>query len=392
MFELLIYTFFALNTLYVITLAVAGHFYKKKKVPSATHFKKIAILIPSYKEDNVILHTTKELLALNYPSSAFDVIIIADSLQPKTIENLRTTRAIVLPVSFELSMKSRSLNYAFTKIDDQYDIAIIADADNILAKNFLREINDLFYAGYTIIQAQRVAKNLNTPMAMLDGVSEAINNHLFRQGSNALGLSSALIGSGMSFPFSLLKNIFSKIDSPVEDKILQLAIAEQGHSIVYQKGILVYDEKVESPEAYKNQRRRWIAGQYDVLRKNFIKGFSLLFRGNINYFNLAICHNIFPSRINSLISLALLSAVFSLAYQNYEISIRWITITLLYIFALSLAIPRILYTKQLFKSLLIMPLVIIKTVQAIILARNANKTFIHTEHKQSKIDSTFLQK
>lgn len=376
-----------------MALSIAGHFYRKKVIPEAVGFKRIAVLVPCYREDNVILHTTQELLLLDYPKSDFDVIVIADSLKSHTLEALTTTGAIILPVSFEKSMKSRSLNYAFNHINGRYDIAVIADADNILSKNFLKDINNLFLAGYTIIQAQRVAKNLSTPMAMLDGLSEAINNHLFRQGSNALGLSSALIGSGMAFPFKLIKEEFSKIDSAVEDKALQISLVENGHKITYQKGTLLFDEKVESPEAYKNQRRRWIAGQYDMLRNNFFKGFVLLFRRrNINFFNLAVLQNIFPSRINSMISLVLLSVTFTLGYQNIEITIRWWSITLLYLLALCLAIPRVLYTRQLVKSLAIMPLVIIKTIQAIFLARNANNTFIHTEHKQSKIDSTFLQK
>lgn len=164
-------------------------------------------------------------------------------------------------------MKSRSLNFAFHAVDQNYEIAIIADADNILARNFLTDINSLYNQGYRIIQTQRVAKNLNTPMAVLDGLSEAINNHLFRRGANALGLSSALIGSGMAFPFTLIKEELANIDSAVEDKALQVALVEKGHKITYQKGTLVFDEKVDSPEAYKNQRRRWIAGQYDTLSR-----------------------------------------------------------------------------------------------------------------------------
>lgn len=392
MFELLIFVFFCINTLYVLTLAVAGHFYKKEDVPSSTSFKRIAILVPSYKEDKVIIHTTNELLKLDYPKSNYDVVVIADSLQKETLETLKSTDAIIIPVVFEKSMKSRSLNYAFSQIDESYDIAIIADADNILSKNFLKDINDLFNAGFTIIQAQRVAKNLNTPMAMLDGVSEAINNHLFRQGSNALGLSSALIGSGMAFPFKLVKEKISKIDSVVEDRDLQLALLESGYSVTYQKGVLLYDEKVESPDAYKNQRRRWIAGQYSVLKQNLIKGFRLLFKGNLNFFNSAIVQNILPSRIISLISLLLICILFTILYQDKEITIRWCALTLIYLIALTISIPRIFFTRKLLRSLVIIPIVIIKTIQSVLLTRGSGKTFIHTEHKQREIDSTFLPK
>lgn len=393
MIEIIFFIFFLINTIYVFILAIAGHFYHRIILVKQQTFNRIGIFVPSYKEDSVIVHTTIELLKCDYPESHFDVIVIADSLKMETLEQLKKTQAIVLPVSFEKSMKSRSLNFAFHAVNKNYDIAIIADADNLLARDFLQDINSLYNQGYSIIQAQRVAKNLSTPMAVLDGLSEAINNHLFRQGANALGLSSALIGSGMAFPFSLIKEELSKIDSAVEDKELQVALVERGHKITYQKGTLVFDEKVDTPEAYKNQRRRWIAGQYNTLQKNFIKSFKLLVKGNINYFNIAVCQNILPSRINSIISLFLLSITFSLIYsQNYEVIARWWGLTFFYMLALALATPRLYYSLKLIKALALMPMVIIKTIQAIFLSRNANKTFIHTEHKNSKIDHSYQSK
>jgi cellulose synthase/poly-beta-1,6-N-acetylglucosamine synthase-like glycosyltransferase len=393
MIEILLFIFFLGNTLYVLTLAIAGNFYQRIIPTKQQTFNKIGVFVPSYKEDSVILHTTSELLKVDYPESQYDVIVIADSLKAETLEQLKKTRAIVIPVSFEKSMKSRSLNFAFNTVTKNYEIAIIADADNILAHNFLQDINSLYNQGFRIIQAQRVAKNLNTPMAVLDGLSEAINNHLFRQGANALGLSSALIGSGMAFPFSLIKEELSKIDSAVEDKALQVALVEKGHKIIYQKGILVFDEKVDTPEAYKNQRRRWIAGQYETLQRNFIKSFRLLMRGNINYFNIAVCQNIFPSRINSIIFLFIFSITFSLVYsQNHTVVARWWGITFFYFFALAIATPRSYYSSKLIKALALMPIVIIKTIQAIFLSRNANKTFIHTEHKNTKIDPSYQSK
>jgi cellulose synthase/poly-beta-1,6-N-acetylglucosamine synthase-like glycosyltransferase len=393
MIELFLFVFFLVNTFYVLTLAIAGHFYQLIVPVKQNSFNRIAVFVPSYKEDAVIIHTINELLQVDYPKQSFDVIVIADSLKEETVSELKKTQAIVIPVSFEKSLKSKSLNFAFNAVDQNYEIAIIADADNILARDFLANINSLYNQGHRIIQAQRVAKNLNTPMAVLDGLSEAINNHLFRQGANALGLSSALIGSGMAFPFTLIKEELSKINSAVEDKALQVALVEKGHKILYQKGTLVFDEKVDSTEAYKNQRRRWIAGQYETLRKSFAKSFNLLISGNINYFNIAVCQNIFPSRINSIISLILLSSIFSLAYTSQqEVIIRWWGITSIYFFSLALATPRHYYSIKLMKALALMPVVIIKTIQAIFLSRNANKTFIHTEHKNSGVDHPYQSK
>ena len=393
MFENFLFYFFLLNTAYVFILSLAGFFYRSLPAGKSTKVNRIAVLVPCYKEDNVILSTTQNLLKLTYPRESFDIIVIADSLKAETLSHLAQTDAITIPVSFEKSTKSKSLNYAMAHLPKTYDIAVVLDADNIPVPNFLEDINNLYNQGYTIIQCQRVAKNTSTPMALLDAISEAINNHLFRQGSNALGLSSALIGSGMAFPFRLLQQELSAIDSSVEDKALQIALVEKGYTIYYRKGTFVFDEKVDSPEAYKNQRRRWIAGQYQMLKSHFLKGVALLFKGNINYFNIAVLHNFFPSRINSLILLFTFSAFFSVIfYPDLQPVMKWWSITAVYVGALLIAIPRVYYSKKLVQAIFILPAVIVKTIQAIFQTKNANKTFIHTEHKSTEIDSTYLPK
>ncbi len=392
MFENFLFIFFLLNTAYVLILSLAGFFYRKAKVKRSNVDNRIAVFVPCYKEDKVILSTTQNLLLLKYPKEAFDVIIIADSLRAETLSNLSNTEAVVIPVSFEKSTKSKSLNYAIAQLKQQYQIAVVLDADNIPISNFLEDINDLFNEGYQVIQCQRVAKNAGSSMAFLDGISEAINNHLFRQGANALGLSSALIGSGMAFSFDILRDELASIDSPVEDKALQIALVEKGYKIHYRKGTLVFDEKVDSPEAYKNQRTRWIAGQYKMLKDHFFKGIRLLFKGNINYFNIAVLQNLFPSRINSLVLLFFISSVFTLFHPQLNVIIRWWSITLLYVTALLFAIPKIYYSKRLLYAILLLPIVILKTFQAIFQSKNASKSFIHTEHNSTEIDTSYQPK
>ena len=82
--------------------------------------------------------------------------------------------------------------------DIPYDAVVIMDADNTAGTSFLSELNPVFQSGARAVQAHRTAKNTNTDIAVLDAASEEINNSIFRSGHIALGLSSALIGSGMA--------------------------------------------------------------------------------------------------------------------------------------------------------------------------------------------------
>ncbi|PKN14824.1 MAG: hypothetical protein CVU67_03650, partial [Deltaproteobacteria bacterium HGW-Deltaproteobacteria-24] len=72
---------------------------------------------------------------------------------------------------------AKALNKAFEQLSNDYDIAIILDADNLMEKDFLHQMNSAFSHNIKAVQGHRMAKNMNTPFAILDSVSEEINNH-----------------------------------------------------------------------------------------------------------------------------------------------------------------------------------------------------------------------
>ena len=50
----------------------------------------------------------------------------------------------LVEVHFEKSTKSKSLNAAMAAIGNDYDIALVLDADNVIPYDYLSDINDLF--------------------------------------------------------------------------------------------------------------------------------------------------------------------------------------------------------------------------------------------------------
>ena len=240
---LFLFAYLAAAVLYVFVYAVAGLFRKKSNYVS-DNSKRIAVMIPAYKEDNVIIEVAAKALEQNYSSDKYDVIIIADSLQEKTLCALRSLPVQLIEVSFDKSTKSKALNKALSQLKVTYDIAVILDADNIMKSNFLEQISGAYTNGSSVIQGKRVAKNLNTSFAILDGISESVNNHIFRQGHRALGLSSGLIGSGMAFDFSLFKSLMREIKAVGGfDKELEFRLFQKDTKIEYLPNALVYDEK-----------------------------------------------------------------------------------------------------------------------------------------------------
>jgi cellulose synthase/poly-beta-1,6-N-acetylglucosamine synthase-like glycosyltransferase len=383
---LLVYCGF--SVLYFFIFSIAGTLRKKSNsINYALAVKRIAVLVPAYKEDNIILSTAKNLLKLDYPKYWFDIYIIADSFQPSTILQLKNLRVNVIEVAFENSTKTKSLNEAFKQITKAYDIALICDADNILCDDFLRQINYEFSKGVKAVQGKRVAKNIDTDFAVLDGCSEAINNHIFRKGANALGLSSAVIGSGMAFEFNTVKKILSEISAVSGfDKPLQLKIVESGNKIKYLEDALIFDEKIDNPAAFKQQRKRWLLSQFTYLKEFFVPGFKQLFKGNFSYFNLAVLNNLVPPRVLLIFALLLLTTL-SYVVQPLLIFKLFAAITLLYFLALLIALPHQLLSKKTFAAVLQLPKATLLMIGSLFTLRKAKNVFIHTMHTKNEINN-----
>ena len=388
-FEVLFF-YCALSVLYLVLFSLSGSlFYRRNTNQKATPIKKIAVLVPAYKEDEIIISTAKSLLDLNYPIDLYDVYILADSFQEGTLERLRQFPIHVFEVSFDKSTKTKSLNEGFKRIDRDYDIALICDADNILAKDFLQKINAAFVNGSKAVQGRRVAKNLDTSFAILDACSEAINNNIFRKGPSAIGLSSSVIGSGMAFEYETIKSILGRISAVGGfDKILQLNLVEKGIKIKYLEEAIIFDEKVDSSHAFKQQRKRWVSSQFIYLKRFFFPAIKQLFKGNVSYFNLAIANNIILPRAFLLAILPLLLVVAFFISSFWTIAV--LILILVFFFAMVIALPRVMVNKDFFLAVSRLPKAVTVMVGTIFQLKKANKTFIHTVHTKTEVSNTLF--
>ena len=70
---LLVTIWLALSVLYMLIYAISGLFYKSKLNISDKKLPSIAVLIPAYKEDAVIVNVAKKALQQNYKGK-FEII------------------------------------------------------------------------------------------------------------------------------------------------------------------------------------------------------------------------------------------------------------------------------------------------------------------------------
>lgn len=379
--EVLLLVYFGYVVLYTAAFSFGALFYRKQ-VSDRPNTPTFCILIPSYKEDAVILDTAKAAYSQNYPKELFDVVVIADSLQPSTIEKLKQIPVNVKEVVFESSTKVKALTAAVTSIEKQYDFVLILDADNIAESDFLKKIASVAALGHKAIQGQRKPKNVDTTLSLLDGISEAINNHVYRQGSTALGLSASINGSGVVFDYATFKSKITTMESIGGfDRELELLLLELGIKVHYHKDAVVLDEKVSQTKTFQNQRLRWISSQYFYLRKYFWKGCASLLKGNFTYFNSSVLRNIQLPRLINLGLLTVLTFAFYFIqdYLVYGYSV-WLIMFGLLIASMMVSIPGEYYNKNLIKAILQVPVLFFRMFLLLFKLKGANKKFIHTPH------------
>ncbi len=384
--EYSVFVYIAMSCMYIFVFALAGHFYKKREDDKTKVENKIAVLIPAFKEDAVILDVAKSALNQNYNSNRYDVVVIADSLQAETLQRLKTLPIIVVEVTFQNSTKAKALNMGMSSLKNSYDYAVVLDADNIMEVDFLKKMNTAFKNGFQIVQGHRKAKNTNTAFAILDAASEEINNHIFRKGHSVLGFSSGLIGSGMGFEYPLFKSVMKSVHAIGGfDKELEFKFAENRIKIEYLHEAVVLDEKIEKSSDFSNQRRRWLSTQFVFLGENFSKGWSeLLLKGNINFFD-KVWQMIIPPRVLLLGGTVLLTVLYVLldyvfvVYSSISADL-WLLNLGIVIAAFLLALPKTFYNTNTLRAVVSLPSAFFTMFLLLFRMKGANKKFIHTTH------------
>lgn len=379
--EIILWFIIAGSVVYVAFFAIISLFYEKEDriaihaAALSNHLNKFLILYPAYKEDKVIINAVKQFLLQNYPKELYTVIVISDHMQPETNEQLSKLPITLLLPTFEKSSKAKAMQFAIENINTEFDNIVILDADNVVRPEFLSQLNVLCTV-YDAIQCHRCAKNANNDVAVLDGTSEEINNTIFRKAHNRLGLSSALIGSGMCFKYELFKENVFKLTTAGEDREMEALLLNQGIFIKYASEIHVFDEKVSNQDNFQRQRMRWMTVQVQSLLSNLPKVPKAILRGNINFVDKIIQQALIPRSI-LIVLIGGISVLITIIMPDW-CEKWWILFAILAI-SLFIAIPAPLRLQS-FRKTLTIPNLVLMMLKNILHIDRKNTDFIHTEH------------
>lgn len=364
---------------YAITYAL-GQLLIIKREPTSDDIrqKKYLVIFPAYGEDKVILHTVKSFLLQHYPHDKYSVVVVSDHMLKETNTELSKLPITLLQPQFENSSKAKALQFAIDNIHDNFDNIVILDADNIVQPDFLEKLNEICNQGFSAIQCHRCAKNAENQIAQLDGISEEINNSLFRKGHNNIGLSSALIGSGMCFDYLWFKAHVHLLSTAGEDREIEKMLLIEHIYIKYVEDIDVFDERVGNEDNFQLQRQRWMSAQLNCLLSMMKNLPTSIVHLNVNYIDKTIQQMLIPRSMLLVGTFvwALLMSVFEMSWAY-----KWWGLFALTSMSLWIAIPRKMRNGGLAQLITHLPRLTWRMMSNIRHIDSENREFIHTSHE-----------
>lgn len=279
---------------YAIFMAISLFFYiprmmywfeplKKHKRFTNENNSKIAIVIPAKNESKCISRLLNSINAQTYDKSSFDVFVIVDREDDPTLSILKE----VCPSAKSVIVKNQkckgdALDGCFKEmISSGYkcDYVSIVDADNVLDKDYLKEVNNAIASGRDVIVSNRRNLNLefndnrsiNNWVSNCSGLTHAFQNELGNLYRSEHDMPLTFTGSGLTIRFEVLEKIGGwTFKSVAEDAEFSLYCEANGYTSYYTDFATTYLEEGNSVKADINRRVRWVNG-FSASQKKYIK-------------------------------------------------------------------------------------------------------------------------
>lgn len=244
---------------------------------------KFALITSAHNEEDVIENLIRSMQQLDYPTESYDIFIIADNCTDNTAETARKAGAIVYERNVpDKRGKGFALEWMFEKIfamDKKYDYISIFDADNLIDKNYLKEMNIQANRGYKVVQGYVDSKNpFDSWITSAYSISFWSISRTFQLARYRLSLCCQLSGTGFIVATDTLKELGWGATCLTEDMEFTMKLALCNQRVAWANNAKIYDEKPIKLMQSWRQRKRWMQGHCDVASRFFFKLVKKAFR------------------------------------------------------------------------------------------------------------------
>lgn len=259
--------------------------YFNSNVPKEKNNKgKFAILIPARDESKVIEELLNSILNQTRKINSDDVYVIVEEESDKTVELVKNKNMnIVFRHDLSKKRKGYALDDAIKEILEQkkhYDAYFIFDADNVLDKDYIKNMEKAYESGYDIGIGYRNTKNGNdSVIAAASSLTFSMINTLGNEHKTKCNNTLTISGTGFYIKGDIIEKLGGyPFNSLTEDYELTLYATLNDLTTTYVKNAIFFDEQPVKYNITINQRTRWIKGFFEA-RKKYI---PLLLKKEIN--------------------------------------------------------------------------------------------------------------
>jgi len=258
---------------------VLGFFVKPRVFDKAPENKKYGVVIAARNEEKVIGLLLDSLKEQSYPKNLYDIFVVADNCTDKTAEIARDLGAIVYERSCpEKARKGFALEFLFDKIQCDYGITsydgyLFFDADNVVANDYLEQMNNAFATGADCVVGYRNTKNFDRNFISAQyGIHFMRSSMSLHRPRSRLGLSTHITGTGFLLSSELVKDGWH-YSTLTEDTQATMDLVVRRKRIEYCEAAEFYDEQPYQLSVAVRQRIRWAKGRLTCF---FRYGYKLL--------------------------------------------------------------------------------------------------------------------
>ena len=258
--------------IFIGIFAIIDRFRKRKNYATPDYQPRVAVLIPAYNEEKVIVRTIRSVMMSNYKN--IRVIVIDDGSSDNTARAAREAYPADI-ASGRLTVlvkpnggKADALNYALERIDEEIYVGI--DADGVIAHDAITNLVPHF-ANPKIGAVAGNAKvgnrvNLWTRWQALEYITSQNFERRALDLFDVVMVVPGAIGAWRTAP--VLAGGGYHTNTVAEDADLTMNLLEQGYWVIYEDQALAFTEAPVNADGLMRQRFRWSFGILQAIYKH----------------------------------------------------------------------------------------------------------------------------
>ena len=253
--------------------ALIDRLHKRKVLAGPDYQPRVAVLIPAYNEEKVIVRTIRSVMMSTYKN--LRIIVIDDGSKDRTAEVARAAYPADLEsgrltvVKKENGGKAEALNYALRELV-QEEIYVGIDADTVIAHDAIARLVPHF-ANPKIGAVAGNAKvgnrvNLWTRWQALEYIT---SQNFERRALDLFGVVVVVPGAIGAWRFAPVQEAGGYHSNTVaEDADLTMILLEKGYEVIYEDQALAFTEAPINANGLMRQRFRWSFGIMQAVFKH----------------------------------------------------------------------------------------------------------------------------